>query len=612
MKSIRSRLFVGAAAALLAVLAACDPTTLLSDITAEATGTKRSGTVAAPEFNVTTGTYSHDQSVAISCSTDGATIHYTTDATAPSGSSTEYGGPVAVAGNGTVTRIRAIATKSGMNDSAVTEVTVTINYSQVSTPQITPDTGSYTSTQSVTITCDTTGSEIRYTTDGNDPTSTTGTIYTAAISVDATQTIKAIAYASGMVDSTVSSRTYTMVVTPPSFGVAAGSYQCSQSVTIGTTTAGATIRYTTDGTDPTSTTGTVYSSAVSVKNTQTLKAIAYRSGWTSSTVSSALYTILRYVYAANQTAGTVSVFTVGSGGALSPNSTTTTGYARPYTLAMSPNGKYLYVGNSNGATISAYAIGSNGALSSNGTMSLANPLFLRVSPDGSHLYAAAAGSSITIAVYNIASDGKLSSNSSVTLAGSVAGGMAVSRDGKSLYVAVNTGVSSNGSLQAYTISSSDGSLTTNGSAATGRSPASIEISQDSKYVYVSNYSSGSVYIYKTDLTGAPTYSTSASTASPGGLASSPDGTYLFVVNEDANTVSSFTIDTWGALTSTGYTGATGSGPRMITISPDGKNLYVANYSAGTVSTFTVGTGGSFTAGTGVSAGSGAWDITITP
>ena len=54
---------------------------------------------------------------------------------------------------------------------------------------------------------------------------------------------------------------------------------------------GAGIRYTTDGSTPSSTVGTVYSSPVTVSGSQTLKAVAYQSGWNRSSVASAAYTI---------------------------------------------------------------------------------------------------------------------------------------------------------------------------------------------------------------------------------------------------------------------------------------------------------------------------------
>ena len=62
-------------------------------------------------------------------------------------------------------------------------------------------------------------------------------------------------------------------------------------MTISTTTGGATIRYTTNGTTPSETVGTVYSSAVSISATCTLQAIAYENGYSDSRVASGLYTI---------------------------------------------------------------------------------------------------------------------------------------------------------------------------------------------------------------------------------------------------------------------------------------------------------------------------------
>jgi hypothetical protein len=81
-------------------------------------------------------------------------------------------------------------------------------------------------------------------------------------------------------------------VAAPSFSPAAGSYTTAQSVTISTTTSGASIRYTTDGvTTPTSTVGTLYTGPVTISATTTLQAIAYKSGLTDSTVTSGTYTI---------------------------------------------------------------------------------------------------------------------------------------------------------------------------------------------------------------------------------------------------------------------------------------------------------------------------------
>lgn len=67
-------------------------------------------------------------------------------------------------------------------------------------------------------------------------------------------------------------------------------YTMAQTVTLASTVAGATIRYTTDGSTPTQTSGTVYSSPFTVSQTTVVKAIAYTTSFTSP-VSTANYTI---------------------------------------------------------------------------------------------------------------------------------------------------------------------------------------------------------------------------------------------------------------------------------------------------------------------------------
>jgi len=82
-----------------------------------------------------------------------------------------------------------------------------------------------------------------------------------------------------------------ILIVPPTASVSAGTYHSSQSVVL--TAAGSnSIRYATDGTDPTCSAGSVYSSALTINATTTLKAIAcYESDNShSSTVSTYAYT----------------------------------------------------------------------------------------------------------------------------------------------------------------------------------------------------------------------------------------------------------------------------------------------------------------------------------
>jgi hypothetical protein len=164
---------------------------------------------------------------------------------------------------------------------------------QCATPAFSPAAGTYPGTQSVTISSTTSGATIRYTTDGSTPTSTAGTIYSTPVAVSANTTLKAIAYKTDMTDSAVMTGVYTILnqCAAPTFDPAADTYSTAQTVTISTTTGGATIRYTTDGSTPTSTTGTVYSDPVAIDSTKTLKAIAYQTGMTDSEVTSGTYTI---------------------------------------------------------------------------------------------------------------------------------------------------------------------------------------------------------------------------------------------------------------------------------------------------------------------------------
>jgi len=60
----------------------------------------------------------------------------------------------------------------------------------------------------VEITTDTAGAEIRYTTDGNAPTATTGTEYTGPITINQTTTLRAAAYKTGYISTNVDTNTY--------------------------------------------------------------------------------------------------------------------------------------------------------------------------------------------------------------------------------------------------------------------------------------------------------------------------------------------------------------------------------------------------------------------
>ncbi len=165
------------------------------------------------------------------------------------------------------------------------------------TPVFTPGGGTYTTAQSVKITDATPGASIYYTTNGSTPT-TASTKYTGPITVSVTETLKAIAIATGYTQSTVASATYTIrpTVATPVFSPAAGTYTSTQSVRITDATSGATIYYTTNGSTPT-TASTKYAGPITVRVTETIKAIGVATGDTQSAVASATYTLIGSPYA---------------------------------------------------------------------------------------------------------------------------------------------------------------------------------------------------------------------------------------------------------------------------------------------------------------------------
>jgi hypothetical protein len=163
----------------------------------------------------------------------------------------------------------------------------------VAAPSFSLAAGTYTSAQTVNLSTTTSGATIYYTTNGSTPTETAGTLYSGPIPVNATTTIKAIANEAPWTDSGVASAVYTITgtVATPVFNLPAGTYTSTQTVNLSTTTSGANIRYTTDGSMPTETAGTVYAGTIPVNATTTIKAMAYEAAWLDSAVASATYTI---------------------------------------------------------------------------------------------------------------------------------------------------------------------------------------------------------------------------------------------------------------------------------------------------------------------------------
>jgi len=242
---------------------------------------------ATPAFSPGAGTYNSVKSVKISDTTPGAVLYCTTDGSTPTTSSPQCSATVTVS---KTEFLQAIAVAPGMNASAVMSAGYTISLNGVATPSFLPAGGSYSSAQTVSITDSVSGANIFYTLDGSTPT-TSSTAYTAPIKVSSSETINAIAAASGYSNSDVATAAYTIgsLLTPPTFSPVSGTYTKTTPVSI-SAASGATIYYTVDGSSP-SLNSTVYSSPITVSQTTTINALAVLGTQTSSVASSA-YSII--------------------------------------------------------------------------------------------------------------------------------------------------------------------------------------------------------------------------------------------------------------------------------------------------------------------------------
>jgi N-acetylneuraminic acid mutarotase len=163
------------------------------------------------------------------------------------------------------------------------------------TPTFNPAAGTYTTTQTVTILDSTPHATIYYTTDGVTIPTINSSVYSSGnpITVSSTETIQAMAVATNYLNSAVATAVYTINLpqaATPTFSVAAGSYTAAQTVILTDATAGATIYYTADGTQPT-TSSTVYNGPIAVSSTETLEAMATASGYFQSDVAVTVYTV---------------------------------------------------------------------------------------------------------------------------------------------------------------------------------------------------------------------------------------------------------------------------------------------------------------------------------
>ncbi|MBD3288025.1 matrixin family metalloprotease, partial [candidate division KSB1 bacterium] len=235
------------------------------------------------------GTYVNSVTVNIDAETPFSVIRVTTDGTEPTPQSFSYGGPFPVNETSTV---KAKAFVSGMTPSETAAENFNI-IDQVATPNFYPQNGGvFAQPLNVVIDCETIDATIRYTEDGSEP-NENSQIYTNPVFVGETKTISAKAFLADAIPSGVRSATFIIAsqTSAPVIDPNGGTFVNSVDVTMSSTLPGATIRYTTNGSDPTSF-STEYTAPFTLGvGAHTVKAQAFLQGADPGPIAEALFNV---------------------------------------------------------------------------------------------------------------------------------------------------------------------------------------------------------------------------------------------------------------------------------------------------------------------------------
>jgi uncharacterized repeat protein (TIGR02543 family) len=328
-----------------------------------------------------------------------------------------------------------------------------------------------------------------------------------------------------------------------------------------------------------------------------------------------------YAYAANHqngAGGSVSQYTIGPNGALTPMSTpsVSTGGNDPRYLSVDPSGKYMYVSNARGSDpIGDYGFLSQFTINADGSLTpMSTPTFYpagpfpqggAVHPSGKWYYVTIAGGDSPwniVSQNTIGTNGMLSAMSPPTVISGSGGhnsnqAVAIDPSGKYAYV-VNGGAAT---VSQYNIDQTTGALSamSTPTVATGGEAWEIKIVSipAGNYAYVSNYgnitSHGTIAQYRIDPATGMLSPLTPPTVSVGdeyalSIAVHPTGKFAYVpigYTSPSAVIAQFKIDqATGALVSNGAASAGGAGTAWIAIESSGKYAYATSGDSGWGST----------------------------
>jgi 6-phosphogluconolactonase (cycloisomerase 2 family) len=266
----------------------------------------------------------------------------------------------------------------------------------------------------------------------------------------------------------------------------------------------------------------------------------------------------------------------------------------PIDVLVTPNDKYLYVINNAGNSVSAYTIGAAGALTpaTGPTTVLNGPLFSAIDPTGTYLFVPDAGDN-TVVTFTIAADGSLTAGTPFAVTGAThVQVVAVDPTSKFLYTVDSPGGSSgNGNLHALSIGTG-GVLTATINSGNpyplGAGPIGVYVDPTGKIVEVANSFDNTLSVFTAAADGSLTADSLVETGSAPQFAVFAKGTAeasastaaVVAANSVPGTLSAFTLSS-GVLTAVNTTPfasvagnnlLAGSGSSVFTSSATAKEL----------------------------------------
>jgi DNA-binding beta-propeller fold protein YncE len=217
------------------------------------------------------------------------------------------------------------------------------------------------------------------------------------------------------------------------------------------------------------------------------------------------------------------------------------------------------------------------------------PIGVAVSPDSRSVYVTNSlveHSDYSVLQYSAGADGALTPKSPPMVATGInPAGIAVSVDGRSVYVANNGILRGEGSLGQYSVGPG-GTLTPKSppEVGVGRNPSELAVSPDGRNVYAASIPNFTLSQYSVGQGGVLTFQMAVSTPeAPFGVAITPDGKSIYATAGHRDVVSQFSVGAGGALSAKSPpTVPAGVSPEAVAVAPDGKSAYVTSINDNTV------------------------------